>query len=591
MRVLGITAVLCLLAAAVSADPVRVRQPKADDEELAWWQTSVIYQIYPRSFKDSNGDGVGDLRGIINQLEYLQQLGVGAVWLSPIYQSPMVDLGYDISNYFEIDPVFGTMDDFNEFRDKAHSLGLQVMMDYVVSYTSDQIEWFQKSLRREDGYDEWYVWAVGERNESAPHGYNVPSNWLSLFRGSAWEWSEERQHFYLHSFTINQPDLNYRDDGVVLQMKDVLRFWLDKKVDGFRVDAVSQMYEAEGFPDELPSGLTNDTEANNYLQHVQTQNRPETYEMIKQWRAILDEYQAADGKAKAMMLEVYDDPEIVMPYYGTPEEPGAQFPFNFYFISQLNAQSNASDVNRAVHLWMDNMPEGNWPNWVLGNHDQPRVGTRLGVARKDLFNMISLLLPGTAITFMGEEIGMENTHVSWEDTVDPWALNAGPDLYESVTRDPERTPFQWNTSANAGFTDEGVKPWLPVNENYLQGINVESELEADLSHIKVYRKLVDARGWRVAQRGALDTAIISEWVFAFTRTLDGEPTVVVVGNLGTDVETVDLSATFDGLPDQLTVHAASISSSTQSGATVSPQSVTLEAGVGLVLVANSTSAA
>ncbi|XP_066994042.2 maltase 2 [Anabrus simplex] len=555
----------------------------AKESDLDWWQSCVVYQIYPRSFRDSDGDGVGDLKGITEKLDYLVDLGVCAVWMSPIYKSPMVDFGYDISNYTEIDPIFGTMEDFEELRDRAHELGLKVIMDFVVSYTSDQMIWFQKSVRREDGYDDWYLWALGEKNESAPHGYNLPSNWLSAFRGSGWNWNEERQQFYFHTFTKEQPDLNYRDPGVVKAMKDVLRYWVDKGVDGFRVDAVPNMVEDINLHDELISGLVDDPDDYEYLTHIYTQHQPETYDMVQQWREVLDEYKGKDGHTRVMMTENYGPIDKVLQYYGTVERPGANFPFNFYLITNLDKNSRAHDFDRVIDMWLGNLQENNWPDWLLGNHDQHRVASRYGVEMADALNMLSLLLPGTAITYMGEELGMEDTDVSWQDTVDPWGINAGEANYKKYSRDPERTPFQWDDTTNAGFSSSN-KTWLPVNSNY-KTVNVETEKQATRSHYHVYKQLIELRKTRTIQRGSTYTLALTDNVFAFTRVLDSSDPVVVVINLGDVSETVNLSS-LGSLPDALNVYASSIHSDYRPGVIVDTRALGLHPKEALVLTAS-----
>ncbi|KAJ4434274.1 hypothetical protein ANN_22826 [Periplaneta americana] len=423
---------------------------RADEQPLDWWQTAVFYQIYPRSFKDSDGNGVGDLNGITQKLDYLKDLGVGAVWLSPIYKSPMADFGYDISDFEDIDPIFGTLNDFDRLQRRTKELGIKLILDFVPNHSSDQHEWFIKSARREDPYTDYYTWAdgkvdplTGERSE--------PNNWLSVFRGSAWTWNEQRQQYYLHQFAIEQPDLNYRNPAVVEEMKNVVRFWLNKGVDGFRMDAIPFLFEDASFSDEAPSGDPNAKPGDHAnLVHNMTQNLPETYDMITQWRAVLDEKKAEDNVTRLMMVEAYANLEHTMAYYGNNTVPGGHFPFNFLFITHLNNESSAAQIRGTINMWMREMREERWPNWVIGNHDQHRVASRFGPELADGLNMLALLLPGSVITYNGEEIGMEDGFVSWNDTVDPQGINAGEDRYLIMSRDFERTPFHWDNSTSSG---------------------------------------------------------------------------------------------------------------------------------------------
>ncbi|XP_042871777.1 maltase A2-like [Penaeus japonicus] len=376
-----------------------------DLEELPWWKTSIVYQIYPRSFMDSNGTGTGDLLGIASRADYLRDLGVGAVWLSPVFTSPMADFGYDVSNFTDIDPVFGDLQDFDFFLQEMHDRGLKVILDFVPNHTSDQHEWFLKSVQREEPYTYYYVWAD-------PAGYNVtgdpipPSNWLSVFRGSAWEWVEERQQFYLHQFLPQQPDLNFRNSDVREEMKNAMRFWLDRGVDGFRVDALKFLYEARNLYEDEP--IAQDSEVEDplqyeFLEHTLTVDQPETFDALAEWRDLLNEYED-----RFLMAEVYADVNETMKYYGNETHPLADFPFNFRLIDSFQSRDNLTgeSVKAVIDEWMLSLPEGKWPNWVIGNHDNSRVASRLGSDLVDAFNMMTLLLPGTPVVYYGEEIGM-----------------------------------------------------------------------------------------------------------------------------------------------------------------------------------------
>ncbi|KAJ9585850.1 hypothetical protein L9F63_020492 [Diploptera punctata] len=541
---------------------------------LDWWQTTVFYQVYPRSFKDSDGDGVGDLNGITSKLDHLVDAGIGSVWLSPIYKSPMADFGYDIANFTDVDPIFGNLDDFDKLQSRAKELGLKLILDLVPNHTSNESIWFINSVKKIDPYTDYYVWIDPKYDEN---GNRVPpTNWLSAFGGSAWEWREERQQYYLHQFVVQQPDLNYENPRVVEEMKNAIRFWLDKGVDGFRVDAVPYLFEDQELRDEPLSGDSSalPTEAN-YLNHIYTQNLPGTYDMVQQWREVVDQKTAETGESKILMLETYAPLKKVMEYYGTQERPGGQFPFNFVMIEDLNINSTAYDFNTTIHEWMDNMPSWGWPNWVIGNHDQKRVGTRFGPGKIDIMNVISLLLPGSGITYNGDEIGMVDEIISYEDTVDPAGVNAGPDRYQLFSRDPCRTPFQWDNTTSAGFSTS-TKTWLPVNPNYLT-LNLEAEVEAVTSHYKVYQKAVAVRNFPTIQRGSLKVVPLSEQVLAFSRELEENPPFVVVVNLGDNKENVNLAVDdFENIPNDLVVYLSSVNSKKQQGSAVDKSDLDLD---------------
>ncbi|KAH9634240.1 hypothetical protein HF086_012702 [Spodoptera exigua] len=376
-----------------------------------WWRSAVIYQIYPRSFKDSNGDGIGDINGITSKLPYLKDTGVDAIWLSPIFLSPMFDFGYDITDYKKIAPEYGTMEDFDKLMAEAKKLGLRVILDYVINHTSNESEWFIKSAQNDPNYADYYV---------------------SVFRKSAWEYNTERGQYYLHQFAVAQPDLNFRNAKVVEEMKDVLRFWLDKGVSGIRIDAVNHLFEVDPanydghYPDEPLSGAAGATpEDYSYLNHIYTKDQNETYDIVYDLKVILDQYTEKQNDSKVMLTEAYADLPRIMRYYG--------------------------DKNR---------------NGSNGNHDQSRLASKFGVDRVDIMNMLALILPGITVTYQGEELGMTDGHVSWEDTKDPQACNTeDPINYWKSSRDPARTPFHWDATANAGFSTAS-STWLPVADNY-----------------------------------------------------------------------------------------------------------------------------
>nr|XP_018916040.1 PREDICTED: maltase A3-like [Bemisia tabaci] len=525
-----------------------------EQKPLDWWQRGVFYQIYPRSFKDSNGDGVGDLRGIAEKVWYLKDLGVSAIWFNPIFDSPGLDLGYDISNYTRIDPLFGTLEDLEYLRDALHKAGIRLLLDFVPNHTSDEHPWFQWSIKKVDPYTNYYVW----KDAKMVNGQRKPpTNWISEFGGSMWKWNDERQQYFLHQFHQKQPDLNYECKELVQEMMDVVRFWLDRGVDGLRLDAINFMFEDPLWRDQ--ELLAPDLDPNFFLNYnrSRTMDQPATYEMVTRFREIFDSYSKKDGRTRVMMTEAYTTLDKTLGFYQYNGKPGAHMPFNFFFITHVNGRSPAKDYQRAIQGWMQGMPAGHSANWVIGNHDNHRIAARYGTDLVDGMNMIALLLPGTGNTYYGDEIGMDDAAIRFDEGVDPQACQFDKDWFNRVTRDPERTPFQWDTSLNAGFSTS-MKTWLPVNSNFWR-LNLKDQMQSnEKSHYKVYKRLMDVRKTDTMLYGDVETYVLAKWVFAFTRRLTGSDTYVVVVNLGSDTTSVDLSAFMSDLPETLTVHTGSV---------------------------------
>ncbi|XP_021925052.1 maltase 2-like isoform X2 [Zootermopsis nevadensis] len=481
----------------------------------------------------------------------------------------MADFGYDISDFRDIDPVFGTLAHLDVLLIIANLSDIRVILDFVPNHSSDEHEWFVRSLQREEPFTNYYTWHDG-RVDTA--GNRIPpNNWQSVFGGPAWTWRPERNQYYLHQFDPKQPDLNYGNPLVVEEMKNVLRYWLDKGVDGFRVDAVPHLFEG---PIDAPDS---ETSAPTHL--------PETYEMVAEWRKVMDEKSVEYGRTKVLMLETYGTINQTMGYYGTDDAPGGHFPFNFRLITDINKLSTAEDFSRTINEYLDVMTDGRTPNWVLGNHDQHRVASRFSRELVDGLNFLAHLLPGIGVTYNGEEIGMENTLITWEQCQDPQGINAGPDHYLEATRDLERTPFQWDNSTSAGFSSNETT-WLPVNENYKE-LNLEVQKTAAKSHYKVYKQITELRKTRTIQLGGCQVAALSENVLAFTRTLESEDTYVVVINLGDQQETVNVKATFEYLPDQITIHIVGVYSGHMAGHSLSTTSLVLNARESFVFRAES----
>jgi alpha-glucosidase len=485
-----------------------------------WWQTGIIYQIYPRSFQDSNGDGVGDLNGIVQRLDYLTWLGIDAIWLSPIFPSPMADFGYDISNYTDIDASFGTLTDFDRLLDAAHGRGIKVILDFVPNHTSDQHPWFLESRSsRVSAKRRWYIW------RSAAEDGGPPNNWLSVFGGSAWEWDKTSRQYYYHAFLKEQPDLNWRNREVREAMYDVLRFWLERGVDGFRVDVIWHLIKDGQFRDNPPNPHYRPGQRPYArLAPVYTTDRPEVHEVITQMRQVVDFYED-----RVLIGEIYLPVERLVTYYGVGLE-GVHLPSNFQL---LQCEWNARAILNLVRDYEAMLPEGGWPNWVLGNHDNHRIATRVGVAQARVAAMLLLTLRGTPTMYYGDEIGMQDAIIPPELVQDPFEKRV-PDI--GVGRDPARTPMQWDGSANAGFT-RGT-PWLPVSD--YRKINVAAEAEDPHSMLALCRQLIELR----RQRPELT---VGEWrpvaadgnVLVYTRTY-GDSRVLIALNLGAAIHRLPL---------------------------------------------------
>jgi alpha-glucosidase len=441
-----------------------------------WWQSGIIYQVYPRSFQDSNGDGIGDLNGIRLRLDYLVELGVDAIWVSPIFPSPMADFGYDVSNYIDIDPMFGTLADFDALVAAVHARGLKIILDFVPNHTSDQHPWFVESRSsREHARRDWYVW------RDAKPGDSPPNNWVSEFGGSAWTFDDTTQQYYYHAFLKEQPDLNWRSPQVRAAMLEVLRFWLDRGVDGFRVDAIHHLIEAEHLRDNPPNPDWREGQSPaRRLARLYSLDQAETHDCIAEMRALADSYDR-----RVLIGEASLPIEQLMAYYGK-EAPGFHLPFNFHLIkSPWDPQIIAALIEQYEGA-LRGGPD-RWPNWVLGNHDRSRVASRVGREQARVAAMLLLTLRGTPTIYQGEEIGMTDVAIPTQAVRDPWEKNV-PGL--GLGRDPERTPMQWDSSQNAGFTRGD--PWLPLATEY-RAVNVATQCEADRSMLSLYRRLIELR--------------------------------------------------------------------------------------------------
>ncbi len=522
------------------------------DPSYHWWQTGIIYQIYPRSFQDSNGDGIGDLPGIISRLDYVQSLNVSAIWLSPIYPSPMRDFGYDVADYCNIHPIFGTLADFDRLLAETHRRGLKLILDLVPNHTSDQHPWFIESRSsRDNPKRDWYIW-----RDPAPDG-GPPNNWLSYFGGPAWTYDERTGQYYLHQFLKEQPELNYRNPAVLAAMLDNMRFWLDRGVDGFRVDVIWLMMKDPLFRDEPPNPNWNGIDPHDRLLHIYTANLPEVHGLICEMRKVLDAY-----GDRVMVGEIFLPIEELVKYYGTPEAPECHLPFNFHLMMMawhpeivrqlietyriaVPAHTlptwSAKTVRQLVDAYNAAVPAHGWPNWVLGNHDNHRLATRVGAEQARVATMLLLTLRGTPTCYYGDEIGMHDVPIPPEMIQDPPALNQ-PEIAAIVGRDPERTPMQWDASPNAGFAPAGVRPWLPIADDYPTR-NVAVQSQDPTSMLSFFRALTALRraepALSIGDYRSLD--VDAEDIFAYLRTY-GDSRFLMVLNLGGKGQRVDLSA-------------------------------------------------
>ncbi|XP_022619361.1 neutral and basic amino acid transport protein rBAT isoform X2 [Seriola dumerili] len=519
--------VACTLALVALTITVIALSPRC----LSWWQISPVYQIYPRSFRDSDGDGVGDLKGIQEQLDHFQYLNIKSVWISPFYRSPMKDFGYDVEDFQAIDPLFGTMHDFEELLVEMHNKGLKLIMDFIPNHTSDRHRWFNLSRMRDPHYKDYYVWA--DCNETAPR----PNNWVSVFGNSSWTYDEVRGQCYLHQFLKEQPDLNFRNPHVRQEMIDIIHFWLGKGVDGFRMDAVKHILEAAHLRDEPqvdpnkpPESVTSEWD----LHHDYTTSQLGLHDLLRDWRAEMDIYSREPGRYSGLW------------------------------------------VQHLVHLWMANMPKGQWPNWVVGNHDKPRIASSAGQSYMRVINMLLLTLPGTPTTYYGEEIGMENINVTDSQIQDP----AGK-YNASASRDPQRSPMQWNDDINAGFNNKTNITWLPVHPDY-KSVNVEVQKKDEGSVLAQYRFLNTLRQSELPlHRGWFCYIHSDASVFSYLRELDGlNRAFLMVLNFGKESAITDLSSISE-LPDQLEVLMST--NQANDGKVIKKSHILTEAGEGLVI--------
>jgi alpha-glucosidase len=492
-----------------------------------WWQRGLIYQIYPRSFMDSNGDGIGDLPGILSRLDYPTSLGADAIWLSPIYPSPMRDFGYDVSDYTDVHPIFGTLGDFDRLVDETHRRGLKLILDYVPNHTSDQHPWFIESrTSRQSAKRDWYIW----HDPGADGG--PPNNWLSHFGGSGWELDSNTGQYYFHSFLVSQPDLNWRNPRVRAAMHDVLRFWLTRGVDGFRVDVLWLLIKDDRFRDNPPNPAWREGgHPNSRFLMVYSADRPEVQEVVAGLRSVVDEFED-----RVLIGEIYLPIQRLVAYYGI-DLKGANLPFNFQL---LESPWNARGLATLIDEYEGALPAGGWPNWVLGNHDKPRIASRIGVDQARVAAMLLLTLRGTPTLYYGDELGMLNVTIPPDRVQDPFEKNV-PGL--GLGRDGCRTPMQWNGSKNAGFSN-GI-PWLPIDDDY-PIVNVESQSADPTSILTLYHRLIALRrAYGALAYGDYEPVAMTGDLLAYIRKSGGRRFLVAL-NLGNDPHAVSFATKAQG---------------------------------------------
>jgi alpha-glucosidase len=468
--------------------------------EPPWWQKAVIYEVYPRSFQDSDGDGVGDLKGIIERLDYLSWLGVDAVWICPIYPSPMADFGYDVADYVGIDPLFGTMADFDRMVAALHARGIRLILDFVPNHSSDQHPWFQEArASRGSPRRDWYIW-----RDPGPGG-GPPNNWVSQAGGSAWEFDPVSGQYYYHAFLACQPDLNWRNPAVREAMYDVLRFWLARGVDGFRVDVFWHMIkDAEFRNDPLNPDYLEGQPDFRRVQPLYSADQPEVHEIALEMRRVLEEYPGE----RLLIGEIYLPVERLVAYYG-PELSEIHLPFNF---NLMWAKWRPATVAQLIQAYEAALPPGGWPTWVLGNHDQARIATRLGAAQARVAMVLLLTLRGTPTLYYGDELGLANVPIPPERERDPFGLRQ-PGTGQG--RDPVRTPMPWDGSANCGFTPG--EPWLPLGADHAAR-SVEAERRDPGSMLMLTRALLELRRQeRALSIGNFAPLAVQDDVLAYAR--------------------------------------------------------------------------
>ena len=579
-------------------------------EGRQWWKEAVVYQVYPRSFNDANGDGIGDLKGITEKLPYLAKLGINVIWLSPVFDSPNVDNGYDISDYFAIMSDFGTMEDFDEMLETAHKHGIKILMDLVANHTSDEHPWFKESRSSKDNpYRDYYIW-------KDPKGFDEdgnpipPNNWASEFGGPAWEWDEATGQFYLHIFFKEQPDLNWENEKVREDLYSMVRWWLDKGVDGFRLDAINIISKPEGFPDDPSTDFEKHTSSIPFVISNGTMVHPWMKELTRETFSRYDVMTVGETSATspedAKLWAGYHTGELNMIFHfdhmGVDNDPNGKLGGKWSY-----APYKLTELKRILNEWQTTLEGNAWGSLYWNNHDQPRVVSRFG-NDSDEFRALSAkqlattlhFMQGTPYIYQGEELGMTNVKFdSIEDYRDGDSIRFYEDMHvdhkrlsheEAMQaiyvegRDNARTPVQWDASANGGFSPEGVTPWIAVNPNY-PAINAEAVLADEDSIFYHYQQLVALRRGKLkdlmvyAAFAPVDSVQVphneDEAVYAYTRTggADGSPaneSLLVVSNFTAEEQERDFAVLNEAREAGARVELVSSNYKDDAGSTLRP---------------------
>lgn len=502
----------------------------AIDDGNEWWRGATIYQIYPRSFLDTTGSGVGDLQGVVRKLPYVRDLGVDAIWLSPFFTSPMKDFGYDVSDFRDVDPLFGTLEDFDSLLAAAHQHGLPVVIDQVYSHSSSEHPWFQASRRdRSNDKSDWYVWA-----EPGPDG-GEPNNWQSVFGGPSWAWSDARQQYYLHNFLAEQPDLNLHNDAVQSEILAIARFWLDRGVAGFRLDALHCLMHDEALRDNPPRETVPPATSKPYLlqEHVYDHGHPRVPQFLERFRALTNEYDAVFTVAEVGSW----NPLPLMRDYAAPSRLHSAYSFDFLAAKQIDARH----ICETISAW-PNEPESGWPSWAFSNHDAPRVATRWGGSepaddKLKLFALLQVSLRGNVFVYQGEELGLSQADIPFDRLLDPEAIANWPD---TLGRDGARTPMPWCSGAsNAGFSSG--EPWLPIDPAHTAR-SVETQVDRPDSVLAYFRQAIKLRqSSHTLRQGDLRFLDSPPGTLAFLRSR-GNDSIVCMFNLSEKAGRIDLQA-------------------------------------------------
>ncbi|KAM3932496.1 amino acid transporter heavy chain SLC3A1 [Leptodactylus fuscus] len=561
-----IIATLAIIAATIT---IIALSPKC----LDWWQRSPIYQVYPKSFRDSDKDGSGDLKGIQEKIDHFVYLDVSTVWIAPFYKSTLKDYRYAVDDFRMVDPSFGTMKDFDNLLAALHDKGIKLIIDLIPNHTSNKHNWFQLSRNRTDKYTDYYIW----RNCTDTEGrVTHPNNWVSVYGDSSWEYDNVRRQCYLHQFRREQPDLNFHNPDVHNEILDIIKFWLEKGVDGFTVDAAKFLLEAEHLRDEPQvNKLQDPATIINYdeLFHDYTTTQVGMHDILRDFRQTMNTYSREPGRYRFMGAESNDQNTVekTMLYYGNSFTQEADFPLNFYLLD-LNTDLSGDAIFDIVDLWMKAMPKGKWPHWMVGSPSNSRIASRVGADYVKVINTLLLTLPGTPTTYYGEELGMED-NLAVNVTADE-SGEFNPAEY------PEKSPMQWDAEANAGFS-EGNRTWLPISQDYKE-INVDVQKSKPDSPLNLYRDLLQLRKKELPlHRGWLCYTFKDKDVFSYVREVDGMNKVfMMVLNFGANSE-INFSNKIQDLPAQAKIRFSTIS--TRKGETVNMNSVRTARGEGIIL--------